>query len=71
METPAVRSTLPEEASFRCIVNYRGAYAYWDLPSGELDRSRDLELVEDHTERQEDLPVIDRENDPPVASVWS
>ena len=71
VETPAVRSTLPEEASFRCIVNYRGAYAYWDLPSGELDRSRDLELVEDHTEQEEDLPVIDRENDPPVASVWS
>lgn len=71
VETPAVRSTLPEEASFRCIVNYRGAYAYWDLPSGELDRSRDLELVKDHTEQEDDLPIIDRENDPPVASVWS
>ena len=71
VETPAVRSTLPEEASFRCIVNYRGAYAYWDLPSGELDQSRDLELVEDHTEQEEDPPIIDRENDPPVADVWS
>jgi hypothetical protein len=52
-------------------VNYRGAYAYWDLSNGELDRSRDPELVEDHTEQNEDLPIIDRENNPLVAEVWS
>lgn len=71
VETPAVRSALPDEASFRCIVNYRGAYAYWDLPSGEPDRTRDLELVEDHADQEEDLPIIDRENDPPTVSVRS
>jgi hypothetical protein len=70
-EQPGVRSTLPEETPFRCIVDYRGAYAYWDLPSGALDdTNRDLELVEDCTENEPDLPVIDRENDPPIASVW-
>jgi len=36
VESPSVRSTLPGETTFRCIVDYIGAYARWDLPSAEL-----------------------------------
>jgi len=44
---PLVRSTLPGETTFRCIVDYIGAYAYWDLPGSELDDgSRDFETAE-------------------------
>jgi hypothetical protein len=70
VESPEVRSTLPEESSFRCIINYRGAYAYWDLPSGSVTVSNDLEAIEDYVAKSEELPVVDRENDPPIASVW-
>ncbi|RXK51772.1 hypothetical protein [Halorientalis pallida] len=71
VERPAVRSTLPDEASYRCIVDYIGAYAYWDLPSGAVDdHSRDLEAVEDLVEDGDESPVIERENDPPIADVW-
>ncbi|MXR51124.1 hypothetical protein GRX03_05820 [Halovenus sp. WSH3] len=70
VENPAVRSTLPDESSFRCIINYRGAYAYWDLPADGTTVSIDLEAIEDYVAKDEELPVVDRENDPPVASVW-
>ncbi|WP_245683195.1 hypothetical protein [Halovenus aranensis] len=70
-EQPAVRSTLPEESSYRCIIDYVGAYAYWDLPSGAVDDThRDVETVEDCVDTSPDLPEVDRENDPPMASVW-
>ncbi|WP_244257276.1 hypothetical protein [Halomicrobium sp. IBSBa] len=58
MEQTQVRSTLPEEATFRCVVDYIGAYAYWDLPSDELDDGhQDLEAVEDCADDVEDLVV--------------
>ncbi|WP_049940782.1 MULTISPECIES: hypothetical protein [Halomicrobium] len=70
MEQPQVRSTLPEEATFRCIVDYIGAYAYWDFPSDELgDGQQDLEAVEDCADDDDDVPVVDREKDPPVADI--
>ncbi|QSG06080.1 hypothetical protein [Halapricum desulfuricans] len=46
-EHPQVRSTLPEEAAFRCVVDYIGAYASWDLPS-QYQQNRDLEMVEEY-----------------------
>ena len=71
VENPSVRSTLPEEASFRCVVDYLGAYAYWDLPSHELDdNSTDLEAIEDFVDETNKNTAVDRENDPPIASVW-
>ncbi|WP_424017994.1 hypothetical protein ACOZ4N_19320 [Halorientalis pallida] len=71
VERPAVRSTLPEEASYRCIVDYIGAYAYWDLPSHEIrDSTRDLKDIENLTGMDVEAPVLDRENDPPLVSVW-
>jgi hypothetical protein len=71
VEQPQVRSTLPDEAPFRCVVDYLGAYAYWDLPSSGVGaRESNLEGVEDYTENDGKLPIIDRENDPPIASVW-
>jgi hypothetical protein len=70
VECPEVRSTLPDEASFRCIIDYRGAYAYWNLPGAELADGNDLEFVENCTPSGENELVIDRENDPPVMSVW-
>jgi len=72
VEQPQVHSTLPEETSFRCIVNYIGAYAYWDLPSDEFrDGFHDLEAAEDCVADDDRLPVVDRENDPPIVDVWS
>jgi len=50
VEMPQVRSTLPEDASFRCVVDYIGAYAHWDLPSNEpAYDSYALETVGDYT----------------------
>lgn len=70
-ERPGVRATLPDDTPFRCVIDYLGAYAYWDLPSGAVDDThRDLEIVEDCAEIELDLPAIDRENDPPIATVW-
>ena len=70
VEQPGVRSTLPDEGSFRCVIDYRGAYAYWDLPTDTITVSRNLETVEGHVSEDDELPVVDRENDPPIASVW-
>jgi hypothetical protein len=70
-ERPGVRATLPEESTYLCSINYIGAYAYWDLPSNAVDDGyRDLEDVEDSAVTEDSLPAIDRENDPPIASVW-
>jgi hypothetical protein len=74
VERPSVRSTLPEEANFRCVIDYIGAYAYWDIPGNELeDDTHDLESVEDFVDgpTADQSPAVDRENDPPIADVWS
>ncbi|QPV63181.1 hypothetical protein I7X12_00670 [Halosimplex litoreum] len=72
VEQPQVRSTLPEETAFQCIVDYIGAYAYWDLPSDELgDRQQNLEIVEDCIDDGNDMPVVNRDKDPPIIDVWS
>jgi hypothetical protein len=71
VEQPEVRSTLPDESPFRCVVDYIGAYAYWDLPDGEFTRdSRSLEAIEDCADAPDELPPVDRENDPPINTVW-
>jgi len=36
VEQPAVRSMLPQNPSYQCIVDYVGTYAYWDLPNGKI-----------------------------------
>jgi len=36
IEQPDVRSTMPEEPRFQFIIDYIGAFAYWDLLHGEL-----------------------------------
>jgi hypothetical protein len=62
---------LPDEAGYRCVVDYIGAYAYWDLPSCERpEQPRDLEAVENLVDDGDESPVIGRENDPPIADVW-
>jgi len=72
VEQPQVRSTLPEEATFRCVVDYIGAYAYWDLPSSELaDEPCDLETAEDCVAHVDGLSTVNCENDPPIVDVWS
>jgi hypothetical protein len=72
VEQPQVRSTLPDETTFRCIVDYIGAYAYWDLPNDGLgDGQQDLEAVEDCADDGDELPVVDREKDPPIVEVWT
>lgn len=46
VERPAVRSTLPEEVVYQCIVDYIGAYAYWDIPTTKLVDGSSIEAVE-------------------------
>ena len=70
IEQPQVRSTLPAESSFRCVINYIGAYAQWDLPANELgDQSQHVEAVEQSAVDTDRLPVTDRESDPPIVDV--
>ena len=58
---------MSEEATFRCVVADIGAYAYWDLPSGETGgQSCDLEAIEGLVKAVEELPEVD----PPIADVW-
>ena len=72
VDQPQIRSTLPEAPTFRCIVDYIGAYAYVDLPHNELsfERSR-LDTIEDCTESSDDLPAIERDKSPPIVDIWS
>ncbi|MFC6976516.1 hypothetical protein ACFQL1_20445 [Halomicroarcula sp. GCM10025709] len=46
VEQPQLRATMPEEPVFRCVVDYIGAYASWDIPGGET-ASSEFEQVED------------------------
>ncbi|MEA5407705.1 hypothetical protein VB773_09085 [Haloarculaceae archaeon H-GB2-1] len=71
VEQPQVRSTLPEDAAFRCIVDYIGAYAHWNLPSNVLgDKPQDIEAAEDCVTNGDGLPAVTLENDPPIVDVW-
>ena len=70
LATLGVRSTLPEETSYRCLIDYLGAYAVWDMPSGSIGpQPRDLEAIEDVAQDDDELPVVDRENDPPIIDI--
>ena len=58
VEQPQVRSTLSEEVTFQCIVDYIGAYPYWDIASEELTyNQRYLKSVEDCVDDLNDVPV--------------
>jgi len=71
LEQTRVRSTLPEDTEFRCIVDYIGAYAYWDLPSDELGNTTlNLESTENCVTDSDGLPAVDIESDPPIVDVW-
>jgi hypothetical protein len=57
VEAPAVRSTLPAEAAYRCVIDYIGAYAYWNLPSSNLqNRSSSVEIVENSIKMNSNHP---------------
>ena len=72
VEQPEVRSILPEEVPFKCVVNYIGAYMYWDLPDSAVSTSSvSLGDAERHTETDDSQTIIDQENDPPIVDVWS
>jgi hypothetical protein len=72
VEQPQVRSTLPDEAPFRCVVDYLGAYAYWNLPSSEFgNRTPNLKHFENSIGGSKKLPVVDREHNHPIISVWN
>ncbi|NHN65139.1 hypothetical protein G9463_17790 [Haloarcula sp. JP-Z28] len=72
LEQPQIRSTLPEEATFRSIVDYIGAYAYWDLPNSEMSaNSQNFECIQNNISVSDSLPDIDRQKDPQIMSVWS
>ncbi len=71
VEQPQVRSTLPDKITFRSVVNYLGAYAYWDLPGDELaERSPELEMVEGTAACADDLPEVTCENSSPIEDIW-
>ena len=60
----------PDESPFRCILDYLGAYAYWDLPSIERSTTQNLESAENLVSQDVESSFIDSENDPPIATVW-
>lgn len=72
VEQPQVRSTLPDEITFRSVVDYIGAYAYRDLPEREVaDSSGNLEGAEDCVVDTNNLPEVDCESALPIVDVWS
>jgi hypothetical protein len=72
VEQPQVRSTLPKDASFRCVVDYIGAYAYWNIPNNELDGGfQSLETTEDCTADDNGVPVTNSGKEPPIVEEWS
>jgi len=72
VEQPQVRSTLPKDASFRCIVDYIGAYTYWNLPISTFDDGlKDVEATEDNVVDTDGLSVVEYDNDTIIADVWS
>jgi len=70
VESPGVRSTLPEEASYRCVVNYLGAYEYWDLPMKDIDSVQNFSTIESNRSQNQKLPSVNRDSGPPIVSVW-
>lgn len=71
VEQLGVRLTLPEESPFRCVIDYIGAYTYWDLPFGEFNPPQQAATIEGDVSEDNELPVVDRENNPPATSVWN
>ncbi|WP_336329230.1 hypothetical protein [Haloarcula sp. CGMCC 1.2071] len=72
VEQPQIRSILPEEVAYRCVVDYIGAYAHWDLPSSNLiGRSKHLEVTEDCIVEADNFSHISNKTDPPIVDVWS
>jgi hypothetical protein len=55
IERPKIRSTLPDEVKFHCVVDYIGAYVYWDIPSQNIRNGvQNLEAVEDSVDDNAD-----------------
>ncbi|NHX41336.1 MULTISPECIES: hypothetical protein [Haloarcula] len=72
LDHPQVRSTLPEDATFRCVVDYIGAYAYWDIPSNKpIDRCRALKRAENCIADPSNLQHTKQGNNSPIMEVWS
>ena len=46
VEQPQVRSTLPEEVTFQCVVDYIGAYSYWNLP---IRKTKNIQNISKHS----------------------
>ena len=71
VEHPQVRSTLPPEVNFRCVVDYLGAYTYWDLPKCDFGTGKQyLEAVEKNLDRNSYMPKVERKTDHPVTDAW-
>ncbi|MBX0348066.1 hypothetical protein EGH26_07610 [Halomicroarcula pellucida] len=64
VEQPPVRSTLPEKSTFSCVIDYLGAYAYWDIPNNEFFHStQHLDTYPNSTHNDENISIFDIETD--------
>lgn len=68
--TPNVESTLPETTDFGTIINYRGAYAIWDLPTESLTAPTLDDTTESfgYANNLPEPPDLDRP--PPITTVF-
>ena len=68
--TPNVESTLPESSDFGIVINYVGAYAYWDLPTQEIGAPT-LDTSAPRAQHAQDLPPDPRcDRPPPIAQAF-
>jgi hypothetical protein len=42
IERPGIRTILPSEANYCSVIDYIGAYTYWDIPFTELPQGSQL-----------------------------
>jgi hypothetical protein len=68
--TPNVESTLPESTDAGVVVNYRGAYRKWDLPTDELTAPVLDDTTDQFAQAQNTPPEPQADRPPPVATVW-
>jgi hypothetical protein len=68
--TPNLESTLDEPSGFGLLINYRGAYPYWDLPTEELAAPElDDATVEFATAHEKPLKST-TDRPPPIKQFW-
>lgn len=65
---PGIEASMPESGDFYAIIDYLGAFSYWDLPTTDAT-ARSVETVEDFQPDAE-YRSADGPKPPPVLSAW-